>query len=77
MDSEQMYLVGDIVEIFFSSSGNRKWVGLKAEVLPWPENEEQYEDGELHNWLKPLSDRPDGLERIEFMWSTRNLRKVG
>ncbi len=77
MDSEQMYLVGDIVEIFFSDAGIKKWIGFQAEVLPWPENEEQYVDGMLHNWLKPLQQRPDGFGMNEFMWPTRSLRKVG
>lgn len=72
----ELYNVGDIVEIFYSESGIRMWKGFQAEVMPWPIDEEQYVDGLLHNWLKPLSDRPDGFERSEFMWPTQNLRKV-
>ncbi|ASR77652.1 hypothetical protein SEA_PARADIDDLES_223 [Streptomyces phage Paradiddles] len=45
-------------------------------VEPWPEGEEQWVDGMLHNWLLPLYRRPDGFEYSPFMWPTRNLEKV-
>lgn len=71
-----MFVEGDKVEIVGSNSGKFEWYGLRAEVLPWPEDEEQYEDGELNNWLKPLSKRPDIFEMSEFMWPTVHLRLV-
>jgi hypothetical protein len=77
MDTEKRFFVGDVVEIFFSNAGIKRWIGFRAKVLPWPEEEEQYVDGLLHNWLQPLSERPDGLGMSPFMWATQNLRKVG
>jgi hypothetical protein len=72
-----MFLVGDIVEITGSQNGNDQWIGLQAIVEPWPEGEEQGEDGMLQNWLMPLSSRPDGFEMSNFMWPTMYLKKVG
>lgn len=72
-----MHFVGEVVEITSSENGNDKWIGVKAMVEPWPENEEQFVDGLLHNWLSPFFNRPDGFGTSEFMWPTRNLKKVG
>lgn len=77
MDNEELYFVGDVVEIFFSDADIKHWIGFRAKVLPWPEEEEQYVDGVPHNWLQPLSERPDGYGMGQFMCPTRNLRKVG
>jgi hypothetical protein len=77
METETLFFVGDTVEIVRSESGRNEWIGFQATVMPWPKDEEQYEDGTLHNWLRPVYNRPDGFMMNEFMWPTRNLRKVG
>ncbi|ASR76618.1 hypothetical protein SEA_TRIBUTE_227 [Streptomyces phage Tribute] len=74
---ETLFLVGDEVEVVWSDSMRIEWIGFRATVLPWPEGEEQYEDGLLQNWLKPAYNRPDGFGMSEFMWPTKNLIKVG
>jgi hypothetical protein len=76
MNNNGPFFVGEIVEIFYSENGNKKWYGLKAEVMPWPEHEEQFVDGLIHNWLKPLTKRPDEYEFSEFMWPMQNLKRV-
>lgn len=72
-----MFLVGDIVEIVATDSGRGEWIGFQATVLPWPENEEQYEDGLLQNWLQPNYNRPDQFGMKPFMWPVKNLVKIG
>jgi hypothetical protein len=77
MNTEKRFFVGDIVEIVSTNSGNSDWIGVRAIVEPWPENEEQFLDGLLHNWLSPIYNRPDGFGVSEFMWPTQSLQKVG
>lgn len=76
MDTEKRFLVGDVVRISGSENGNDNWIGFLAMVEPWPEDEEQFVDGLLHNWLLPICERPDGFEYSPFMWPTRNLEKM-
>lgn len=61
---------GTIVEIT-SDPDSYAWRGFRCEVLePWPN------DLVLYTRLLPLSDRPDGFERTQFLWTTDNLKKV-
>lgn len=77
MNTEKRFFVGDIVEIVGSDNTDDVWVGFQALVEPWPEHEEQFVDGLIHNWLMPLSNRPDGFQLSNFMWPTKHLKKVG
>ena len=72
-----MFTVGDEVEVVWSDSGRIEWIGFRATVLPWPEEMESNIYGDPHLWLKPNYNRPDKLGLSEFMWSTKNLIKIG
>ncbi|UGL63189.1 hypothetical protein SEA_BARTHOLOMUNE_231 [Streptomyces phage Bartholomune] len=76
MDTEKRFFVGDVVRIVASRSERSEWIGFLAMVEPWPEEEEQFVDGYLHNWLLPITERPDEFGYSPFMWPTRNLEKV-
>lgn len=73
---QKVFFVGDRVEIVSSDGLCFNWTGFRATVLPWPKDEEQWEDGMLQNWLMPESNRPDNYGMKEFMWPANNLRKV-
>jgi hypothetical protein len=64
------FRTGDIVEIT-SNPDSYAWKGFRCEVLPAWDN-----DLSIYTRLLPLSDRPDGFKRIQFLWTTKNLRKV-
>lgn len=75
MDTEKRFLVGEVVKIVGVEGASKDWLGFMAMVEPWPEEEEQFEDGMLHNWLMPIYARPDGYEYKKFMWPTKNLER--
>lgn len=76
METDKFFFVGEVVEIIRTDGASKGWIGFQATVRPWPENEEQYEDGILNNWLSPNSNRPDGFEMMEFAWPAQSLKRV-